>query len=96
MLGRTLRQSQRIAVELPMKIIMPDGGSFDIHTWDFSDSGVFLKTTDEVKQAATVNSIVFVQFQGTNFKPPVMTAKIVRCTEVGIALALIDTASEGH
>ena len=77
-------------------MIMPDGVSFEIHTWDFSDTGVLLMATEAVKQAATVNSIVFVQFQGTNFKPPVMTAKIVRCTEVGIALVLLDTAAEGY
>lgn len=96
MKGKIFRQSQRIAVELPIKLTTTDGISFDILTWDFSNSGLLLRASDAAKQAAVEGSIVRVQFQGTNHRPPVMTAKVVRCSEIGIALILLDTEVEGH
>ncbi|WP_320827639.1 PilZ domain-containing protein [Reinekea sp.] len=94
--GKTFRQAQRIAVELPIKMTTLNGLSFDIHTWDFSSNGVLLMATDAVRHAIAVNSIVRVQFQGTNFRPPVMNAKVVRYTDAGLALTLLDTEVEGR
>jgi hypothetical protein len=93
---RDNRKSQRIAVELPMKLTLAGGESFTIKTWDFSDSGVFIENTENINELATVNSIVRIQFQGTNYTPPVMSAKVVRVTDAGIALILKDTLIEGN
>lgn len=95
MAERDLRKSQRIAVELPMKLTLANGDCHEIKTWDFSDSGVFLSVNDSIRKLATVNSIVRIQFQGTNFTPPVMSAKIVRVAEHGIALVLRDMLVPG-
>lgn len=95
MAERDSRKSQRIAVELPMKLTLANGDCHEIKTWDFSDSGVFLSVTDAIREDATVNSIVRIQFQGTNFTPPVMSAKIVRIAEHGIALVLKDMLVPG-
>ncbi|WP_320827641.1 PilZ domain-containing protein [Reinekea sp.] len=96
MLGKNFRHAQRIAVELPIKMTTSDGVCFDTKTWDFSNSGVFLIASDAVKRAALIHSIVRVQFQGTNFRPPVMSAMVVRYTEVGLALILLDTEIAGR
>jgi len=95
MSDRDLRKSQRIAVELPMKLTAATGEEFVIRTWDFSDKGVFLTVSDDVLEYALVDSVVKIQFQGTNFKPPVMVAKVIRTTDKGIALELRDTLVEG-
>ena len=92
---RDQRKAQRIAVELPMKLTLANGEVFEINTWDFSDNGVFLKVDEAIRDQATVNSIVRVQFQGTNYKPPVMSAKIVRVAEKGLALQLKETLIAG-
>ena len=92
---RDQRKAQRIAVELPMQITAANGEKFDIQTWDFSDSGVFV-AVDEARQALMpVNSIVQVQFQGTNHTPPIVSAKVIRATSKGVALQLRDTLREG-
>ena len=95
MAERDLRKAQRIAAELPMKLTLPTGESFVIKTWDFSSSGVFLEVNNEILALASAQAIVEVQFQGTNYRPPVMSAQIVRITEKGIALVLKDTVVEG-
>lgn len=95
MAERDLRKAQRIAAELPMKITLPSGASFVIKTWDFSSSGVFLDVNAEVLALAELNSMVEVQFQGTNHRPPVMSAQIVRIADSGIALVLKDTVIVG-
>lgn len=95
MAERDQRKSQRIAVELPMKLTLANGEVFEINTWDFSDNGVFLNVDETIRNQATVNSIVRVQFQGTNYKPPVMSAKIVRVAEKGLALELKETLIAG-
>jgi hypothetical protein len=92
---RDMRKSHRIAVELPMKLTLANGESHEIRTWDFSSSGVFITANAEVLTSATVNSIVRIQFQGTNYTPPVLSAKIVRIADNGLALVLQDTLIEG-
>jgi hypothetical protein len=78
-----------------MKLTLASGDVFEISTWDFSDNGVFITTDTEISSLATVNSIVRIQFQGTNFTPPVMAAKVLRVTDSGIALQLKDTLKPG-
>ena len=92
---RDMRKSHRIAVELPMKLTLASGENYEIRTWDFSSSGVFVAASEEVLSKATVNSIVRIQFQGTNYTPPIMSAKIIRVTENGVALVLQETLIEG-
>lgn len=95
MATRDLRKAQRIAVELPMRLTLANGEAFDIRTWDFSDSGVFVAVDQEIMDKATVNSIVRVQFQGTNHTPPIVSAKVLRKTDKGLALVLQDTLVDG-
>ena len=95
MSDRDLRKSQRIAVELPMKLIAADGESFIINTWDFSDKGVFLPISEETRKHVHLNSIVHIQFQGTDHTPPVLSAKVVRVGDSGIGIELKDTIIPG-
>ncbi len=95
MSDRDLRKSQRIAVELPMKLIAADGESFIINTWDFSDNGVFLTNTEKTLKHIHLNSIVHVQFQGTDHTPPILSAKVIRVGENGIGLELKETVVPG-
>jgi len=95
MAERDLRKAQRIAAELPMKLTFASGHAFIIKRWDFSSNGVFLDVNDDILALAIPNDIVEVQFQGTNHRPPVMSAQIIRITEKGLALSLKDTLIEG-
>jgi hypothetical protein len=78
-----------------MAVTTADGTVFDIKTWDFSDNGVFIAADTLTLENITVNSVVHIQFQGTNFTPPVMSAKVLRVTDSGIALQLKDTLKPG-
>lgn len=90
------RRAQRIAATLPMKLSCSDGKSFEITTWDFSDNGVFLEVEDAVRHHLSVNAKVNLQFQNTNFEPPIVSATVVRMTNSGIALELKETIKDGH
>jgi len=95
MAERDLRKAQRIAAELPMKVTLDDGSHHVIKTWDFSSSGVFIEATADILARAQTDALVQVQFQGTNYTPPIMTARIIRVTEKGLALKLEETVQEG-
>ncbi len=78
-----------------MKLIAADGTSFIINTWDFSDNGVFLSANEENLKHIHLNSVVHVQFQGTEHTPPVVSAKVMRVGETGIGLELQETIVPG-
>lgn len=88
MIDKDQRQAQRIAVELPMQIETMSGEVFLIQTWDFSASGVFLAVEDSVKHQFLMDDTVKLQFQGTNYTPPVIKARVVRITNTGIGLKI--------
>lgn len=88
MIEKDQRQAQRIAVELPMQVETMTGEVFLIQTWDFSASGVFLAVDDLVKQQFSMDDTVKIQFQGTNYTPPVIKARVMRITNTGIGLKI--------
>lgn len=95
MAERDQRKAQRISVELPMQLTLDNGEQFQIKTWDFSANGVYLIADDTIRNRAEVDASVQVQFQGTNYTPPVLSAKIIRITNTGLALQLQETLIQG-
>lgn len=95
MFEKDQRKSQRIAVELPMQVETTAGDVFLIKTWDFSASGVFLAIDATVKQQFAMDDTVKLQFQGTNYTPPVIQARVIRITDTGIGLKIEDELVPG-
>lgn len=95
MLNIEKRRSQRVNLKAPIQVMFPNGPSYSSYSYDFSESGLYLQIDKDKLSDFQPGTLIRVQFQGLNYTPPVMTAKVVRTDSTGVGVMLIETFQEG-
>lgn len=86
------RSEQRHPIAAEMKISHPDVGDIIVKTKNLSDSGLFVVAGSQ--QMPPVGTLVNCQVQREGEDMPVVPMKIVRTTEGGLGLLLVDSGIE--
>jgi len=82
------RNNQRHPITVMLKVLHPSIGEIMVKTKNLSDSGLFILA--EPKKMPNIGEIVQCQVQRDNEDLPMIPMQIIRTTEDGLGLKIID------
>ena len=82
------RNSQRVNLEAPIKITKDDQSSIIVHSYDFSDTGLFVDLEGHQIDEFPLNTHVTVQYQELTYEAPKIAGLVVRHSAGGMGIKL--------